>query len=639
MSTPPVIALLSSSPNVPQTFWYSRGTALPQGHLLTVNTFWSNFINVAVGGLVAWSLSRLWRITCALVFRVTFRERLSWEEGQNVALLVNSKSALEAGIDATQLITARRKILKTSWKNKATITAITVVVIALLVVCLTLTFPLLVALIPVAKQGLVAPVGECTGLALGTEVPLPPNVTIKFSRLANAAFSWYDLYGTNKDNNSSPKSSSVPAAYPQMSVSYTTTCPPNATACSSVFPFTFSSDYTLLPRHFGLNIDTPFALQVHDTCYRPIAANSSLDGGGLGLYYGAVNYTTGLYTAYTDPTVRVVLGTSGYFLYQYTARANSPNSGSWTPNSTLLLGGDTTILLYTTSAVGMLNRSSDPLFATDNVMPPANFSFGLMYSSLDPSVPIICDTKYTFCGHDAGDCSVTGGAQNVWDWLDRKDGNSWEELRQFFGVSLASPPIHQASFGSLAVYASQTTLDNIYQMAPNDISALKELTRLSEAGMLMQASYAQLSTVGYFDLHNQSVDRALTLDPSSPHSVCKNIVMQSPGVVTMPVLSYAVLLAILFFTSLASYVKYLPRRVRFSSLDYWLDAWLLYTPGQLYREVTERVRGDFTYVGSKDLWPTVATHHLGPEVVIINNRKRLGSRTDSGQDLSKVEVT
>jgi hypothetical protein len=44
-------------------------------------------------------------------------------------------------------------------------------------------------------------------------------------------------------------------------------------------------------------------------------------------------------------------------------------------------------------------------------------------------------------------------------------------------------------------------------------------------------------------------------------------------------------------------------------------------------------------VGSKDLWPTVATRHLGPDVVIINDRKRLGSRTDSGQDLSKEEVS
>src|ERR1700733_13349422 len=90
-----VLTTLSGQPRIAQGLWYSQGSVLPKGHMLTLTTFWLNFINLALGGLIAWSLSRLWRIACATLFQAVYNERPSWEESQNFALIVNSKTALE----------------------------------------------------------------------------------------------------------------------------------------------------------------------------------------------------------------------------------------------------------------------------------------------------------------------------------------------------------------------------------------------------------------------------------------------------------------------------------------------------------------------------------------------------------------
>jgi len=64
-------------------------------------------------------------------------------------------------------------------------------------------------------------------------------------------------------------------------------------------------------------------------------------------------------------------------------------------------------------------------------------------------------------------------------------------------------------------------------------------------------------------------------------------------------------------------------------------AWSLHTPGQLHREVTERIRGPFGKVNTLDAWPTVDTYHLGPAVVVQSGAKRFGSVGD-GHDANML---
>lgn len=52
---------------------------------------------------------------------------------------------------------------------------------------------------------------------------------------------------------------------------------------------------------------------------------------------------------------------------------------------------------------------------------------------------------------------------------------------------------------------------------------------------------------------------------------------------------------------------------------------MLYSAGQLHREVMERVSGKVGIVDTSVAWPTVETEQKGPVVMSYNNGKRFGS--------------
>lgn len=214
----------------------------------------------------------------------------------------------------------------------------------------------------------------------------------------------------------------------------------------------------------------------------------------FGLFYGPVQAGTQV-TNYTEMAYKERRLSPGYSLTQYNANVDYPNI--WTPNSTLLQGGDTTILFYSVGGVGVTKPSTDPIFATQDASASET-----TYMPLNVVAPIVCDTKYVLCPGNGRNCSDSGGMTNVVSWLIGKEGDSWNQLGLLFNAALGSPSVYRASLGLNAVAASETAFGGILQLDPTNATARRELTRLSVAGMLMLAGYPQLSAVGYWDVGN-----------------------------------------------------------------------------------------------------------------------------------------
>lgn len=261
----------------------------------------------------------------------------------------------------------------------------------------------------------------------------------------------------------------------------------------------------------------------------------------------------------------------------------------------------------------MLNYSSDPIFVTER-----NESF-FRYSPLRSVVPIICDTKYIICLDGVHDCSQPGGVNTVSGWLTGRPGEIWDEIRNFVTMSLSMPPIATPSFGTTAIAASQTVIHGLFQYDTEHATARRELARMVYTGMLMLASVVPLSALGHWDVGFGSVG----LHRSNPQSLCRNVIMQSPAVATVPALPYVTILAMTLLIVLISYGTSCVRgkSTRMSNLR---SVWVLYTPGQLHREVAERIRGEFAAVDTSTSWPTVRKRRLGPDIVTRHQQKYFG---------------
>src|SRR5262245_19520731 len=125
--------------------------------MLTLSNFWFTIVNLGLGIVITWSVSTLWRIACAALFGLFYNDRLTWEESQNMALIVNSSSAFDACITSGGLLVHRRKIHASPQRDRAKTTLVVLAVVGFLVTGLNYGLPVLVALIPNANQGLVIP--------------------------------------------------------------------------------------------------------------------------------------------------------------------------------------------------------------------------------------------------------------------------------------------------------------------------------------------------------------------------------------------------------------------------------------------------------------------------------------------------
>jgi len=114
--------------------------------------------------------------------------------------------------------------------------------------------------------------------------------------------------------------------------------------------------------------------------------------------------------------------------------------------------------------------------------------------------------------------------------------------------------------------------------------------------------------------------------------------MNSPKINTIPVVPYSLLLAFLLLIVLLGNNRLWPLGRLLPGYRNLLDVWTLYSPGQLHREVTERIRGKFQGIDTTVDWPTVKSCHLGPTVVIHDGVKRFDSGVFSWAHFHKYRL-
>ncbi|PVF94017.1 hypothetical protein CPB86DRAFT_828903 [Serendipita vermifera] len=573
----------------------------------------AQYITLALGLLVGWAASRLWRIGCVALFYFSFTPQPSWEQSQNNVFVVNSKSGLDGFLDSLKILKSRstayhqfyRKAHKQGprWGRRATpyrkaqYVLLGAVTLSFTTVGLKLATPAFIALIPVSQLGVVVP-KECG-------IPYPSyNETENFEldtsiakhvQWANAAFAMIDRLQPNESSvfSRETKQITLPAHNTSLNPN---TCPVNASICSQKRPFTFTSHYTLTPEHFGLNVGGLFSLQVQESCYGAEPAvtaigNATWDNrthtrrvdtkeeGLCTLDYG--RFQSMDFTLAQDHGQELA-GSYGINVVSSAATSNSP----WTPNSNLTQGGDTTLLVYYIGGVFPKDSSTDPIFATRLAGTAAGKKIFRAESSI---VPVLCDTKYVICvksKHDTN-CSEPGGIYPLIHWLYQNTrGTTWPDIQWHLSVMLSKPPINKVAIGVSAVLASQSVLQGA------------------------------------------AVERHFCAQRTKPIIKGRRVIIESPGMKTVPVLPYALLTGFSILIVAISYTGSFPfsRKLLFSSAKHYHTMWTLHLPGQLHKRVTESLNGkDFKLVDAESPWPN-APFSSGPVIIAHNGVNRFGSR-------------
>lgn len=605
-----------------QGFWRSHGPHLPKGPMLTVSAFWFTFLSSGIALLLGWAISRLWRFLEVLVFRIVLKKsKKSLDQSQCAVLLVNTKAPLEAFYMSIQLMRPRGP------KGTAAIIFCT----ASVILAATIAIPAMIALLPVYQQGILIPVYH-----MNPSERMHSGFVSKQIQLADTVLSLLDRGSLNSSLKS--VSQTVPIPFPALSHSYVKECPANAT-CHPAFPFTFSSNYTLHSSHFGLNIKSPFSISVYETCYRPpqavVALNHTADPFEFALLYGPRRLNTlslrAVYTNQTEVVHREDFSTGQYRLTQYSARAetnNYLNDDSWKPNSTLILGGDTTILFYFVGGIAMTHgpQSTDPIFARkQDIRTPDQFGDWFV-DTQDLVVPIICDTKYRICVDGNVDCSPVGGWMVIQTWETLERAGYYDQktkLRTFLFEALNSPPTSKASLGSDAVAASHT-LFNANQADPGNATVVHELSRLAQAGMAILASGFQLQALGYWVPPEERSAENTYEYCHRPGSFCGAVIIDNPSVFTMPLIPYTILLIMVFVIIIVSYMGNMRFMRRFPYWRKYAELWSLHYAGQLHREIVEQIGGTVCDVDVTHEWPNFNQPYVGLDIVEKHGSKRFG---------------
>jgi hypothetical protein len=178
---------------------------------------------------------------------------------------------------------------------------------------------------------------------------------------------------------------------------------------------------------------------------------------------------------------------------------------NWEPNSTLVLGGDTTILFYFIG--GVHNGLSKVMTQFLLQIPSSNFSANMdtLYDPLFIVGAVLCDTQYQFCIDGGRDCSPVGGTSKVSKWIGSKVGNTWEDIFMFFIESMRLPPVMQHQWARERLTPQKPWPRGNHAASTLPTATIdRELRRLTQAGMLMLASGSQLAALGYWNL---GVDR------------------------------------------------------------------------------------------------------------------------------------
>ena len=585
---------LIDAPRIYHGFWHSYGTSLPQGPVLTVSTTVSTFLASGIALYTAWVLSRVWRILDVLIFKsIHDRSKKSLQESQYSALVVNSNAPLDA------FLTAGRLMRRGGPKK----TLIKIVLAALFVLLLTAATPALIVLLPTHNEGLI--VSTNCGYYPNLSYAEPWAFTRQKITFADASFISADRTETNS---SAGRIATKLARLPTPSQSYVRRCPAGVT-CHPDYPFTFSSNYNLTSGHFGLNLDMSFYIQILQTCYRPIQAVDMNSDGRYCFRYGTYNTTAEIRDCFLS-YVSAQRSSPAYTLRSFSSLTDANPANPWTPNSSLVLGGDTLLLAYFIGGVHSLQPSDDPIFATLPMTSEASYYIPRYIVST-----IICDTKYQVCANSGRDCSPSGPRSHTLKWLNTKPGSLWLSINKPFSLLTALPPMRSAATGSGAVAASKTLGgDGLVQSDPSYTTVVRELSRLVQTGMIMMASRPQLAALGYWGLGNES-------SKTSPQ-LCDNVVIQTAAAVSIPLTAYVVFLSLTLLVVVISYADLLGA----GKLQFWkgyADLWKLYHVGQLHREVAEQLSGKVGLAHVGENWPRLNSGDVGLDVIERGSTKYL----------------
>jgi hypothetical protein len=297
----------------------------------------------------------------------------------------------------------------------------------------------------------------------------------------------------------------------------------------------------------------------------------------------------------------------GYSIKSFSAITNDTlyDLNYWTPNSTLILGGDTTLIFYYIGWVFRTQPSDDPIFATNQSL--VHPVYGTLYKSRGFVSPIICDTTYQLCVDHGRDCSPVGPMTQVLNWMNEtKGGDVWDDIGIFFYASTTTPPIYRASYGSGAV-ASTKTLANSVQSDGVNNTAAQELGRLSQAGMTTLASGTQLAAVGYWGRGSGS---AVT----PPHQFCNNVIIKAANTISILLTPYWVFLSVTAVVVALSYADRLGAK-KMNRWKKYADPWALYSVGQLHRQVAEHGFGRLSSARPRKRWPNLRSGRSGLDIV------------------------
>lgn len=610
-------------------FWFAQSSTHQPGLMLTLSNFYASYLSIALGLLVGWAISRLWRISCAILFYFSYTANPSWEESQNNVFIVNSTSPLEGLTESYGILRSRAKVYRPHRSGRFTLLhgntspryrrakyiIISVMGIGFITVILKLAVPLLISLVPLTKTGPLA-AKNCGGHD-GIWIEQTATSVEKSKNWITAVFAILDRYP-----DSEPETDQNKLPDPQQSIVFD--CPGSVSGCSTKHPFTFSSNYSLSDHHFGLNVESSFSLRVSESCYRPswdreTSRINSTEAGNedittYGFYYGPIVTRNGtILQNYTQAIMAERPNDAPPYFINAESVQDSPIPGGWSPSSALVQGGDTTFLLYYLPKSPTLEESSsDPIFSTK--------SSDSYYVYEESEVPIICDTKYVFCAGKPGeDCSAPGGINALKEWLKSRQEAILNDIERLLEAVIVSPLIYVAIRSREAVAAGQVTTNGT--LARQNATAFGELSRLTKTGMVMWASYVQLSATGYW--YSTLWAPNITTE-ADPNSLCNKVIMESLKVTTIPVIPYSMITIcslVIVSVSYSSSLRFV-RKTGVASIGRLFNIWALHRPGQLHREATERLRGrDFKFNNRIDPWPSIP-YQSGPSIITREGSER-----------------
>ncbi|KAL6412938.1 hypothetical protein AUP68_02432 [Ilyonectria robusta] len=347
---------------------------------------------------------------------------------------------------------------------------------------------------------------------------------------------------------------------------------------------------------------------VLNTCYKLQGRSKLLqkraDGADTyGLLYGTTNTASGTPYVTEEFTPAERFG-YGYNLFAYSNTTRKSRQPVWEPNSTLAHDGDLTILFYHIGNILSPGPSDDPVFGTTSA--PLNGSKTYIYTH--GIIPIICNTSYTYCPSQDGDCVSLRGNDAVSEYVYKHENSSNRASLGFLKLMWINtwiPLFHVITGSSESVYASRTLSLGSTQLAPRDISGHAEIVRLALTSRMLLLTSANRAVAGWLKYVSPGLP-VWTVDVTEEQlATCRLTLMEQRGKITTS--AWVILIIVLTggVLLLLSFTGPLLRYFFWKRLCVFTIRWRLRTAPHLHRIALERGDPSLFWPGdATDEWPT-----------------------------------